>query len=509
MAELEGQLAAAEVAAAAAPGTTEVEMLAASDVAPAPAPAPTVSAIFEADATLPDGTVVESGAEVVKTWSVRNNGSAPWPADTVISHVDGEMAGTAAEFAVGEVGVGASANIEVTLVVPAVTEQEQQRACKSVWQLSSQATGVFGDQLWCEVSAKWENVEVAPAGTFFGNLFGPPAVVVAAPEIPDDAAGAAAAAAAATATATLDAVPTTPAAAEELSAVISVAGSEVSEIDQLEASSSCDDFVMIQDGVAVSPAASGEQPAEEDGASVGTVPLVPTMPIDRSASEVSAASAIAMVEASNVAEAAAAAEAVEAAAAAAAAATPAPAAEVVAAADATAQQLPPGWECKSTPDCRVYYIDHNTQTTSWTHPLTNVTSPIVAAQPEPVAEAAAAVAAGGAGPVVPGEAAAAAAEPFLTTTFSAGVLPAAPAAEVPGAAAAARSEEMVERLAMEEMDQQVAQSLQDAEVSESASPFADQLLQMQNMGFFDAAKNEAMLKKHKGDVMRAVDGLLQ
>jgi hypothetical protein len=272
---------------------------------------------------------------------------------------------------------------------------------------------------------------------------------------------------------------------------------------------------MIQDGVAVSPAASGEQPAEEDGASVGTVPLVPTMPIDRSASEVSAASAIAMVEASNVAEAAAAAEAVEAAAAAAAAATPAPAAEVdsfariVAADDATAQQLPPGWECKSTPDCRVYYIDHNTQTTSWTHPLTNVTSPIVAAQPEPVAEAAAAVAAGGAGPVVPGEAAAAAAEPFLTTTFSAGVLPAAPAAEVPGAAAAARSEEMVERLAMEEMDQQVAQSLQDAEVSESASPFADQLLQMQNMGFFDAAKNEAMLKKHKGDVMRAVDGLLQ
>ena len=30
--------------------------------------------------------------------------------------------------------------------------------------------------------------------------------------------------------------------------------------------------------------------------------------------------------------------------------------------------LPPGWEAKKTPDGRVYYMDHNTRTTTWTKP---------------------------------------------------------------------------------------------------------------------------------------------
>lgn len=31
--------------------------------------------------------------------------------------------------------------------------------------------------------------------------------------------------------------------------------------------------------------------------------------------------------------------------------------------------LPRGWEQATTPDGRVYYIDHNTHTTNWYHPL--------------------------------------------------------------------------------------------------------------------------------------------
>ena len=30
--------------------------------------------------------------------------------------------------------------------------------------------------------------------------------------------------------------------------------------------------------------------------------------------------------------------------------------------------LPPGWERQRTPDGREYFIDHSTQTTSWTRP---------------------------------------------------------------------------------------------------------------------------------------------
>ena len=158
----------------------------------------------------------------------------------------------------------------------------------------------------------------------------------------DAAAAAEAEAAAAVAVAS---APATPApSVEDRDDVVSMAGTEASDIDQLEANSSFDDFVMVQDGLVVSPAASSEQvsPALPEAAAQA----------DRSASEVSAASAIAMVEAVAVVE------AVDAAAAAAGGAAQAPALVPV----------PAGWECKSTPDGREYYIDHNTQTTSWTHP---------------------------------------------------------------------------------------------------------------------------------------------
>merc|ERR1712167_263888 len=210
------------------------------------------------------------------------------------------------------------------------------RTCKSVWQLTSQDTGVFGDQLWCEVTAKYLP---APAPTptavdapvnFFGNFFGGAAVdVEEAPPAPADAAAEEVVAA----PAPVSALPA-PVASEGASSdaaeggVISVAGSEISEIDQLEAASSCDEFVMVLDAAGAAP----------------------TSPVERSTSEVSAASAIAMVEASTIAEAADAAEA----AATAAAASLAPVVEVVAAPDAVVQ-LPAGWEGKTTPDGRMYY----------------------------------------------------------------------------------------------------------------------------------------------------------
>jgi hypothetical protein len=278
----------------------------------------------------------------------------------------------------------------------------------------------------------------------------------------------------------------------------SVAGTEASDLDQLEASSSCDDFVMIQDGVVVSPAQSGEL------VSAPSSVLSSPAPADRSASEISAASAIAMVEAVAVADAA---DADAAAAAAAPVSVSVPA------------QVPAGWEVKSTPDGRAYFIDHNTQTTTWTHPITNVTSPLVAPEPEPVAPvevvvqtAAEPVAVAAVAPAIPAPPSASA-EPFLTTNFSAGGVP---DASAPGSAAAApsadsfslppRHREMDAEYGRV-MDAELAQRLQDEE-DRANSPHVVALTSMAAMGFFDQQKNEALLKKHKGDVERAVAELM-
>jgi hypothetical protein len=57
------------------------------------------------------------------------------------------------------------------------------------------------------------------------------------------------------------------------------------------------------------------------------------------------------------------------------------------------------------------------------------------------------------------------------------------------------------------MDAELAQRLQDEE-DRANSPHVVALTSMAAMGFFDQQKNEALLKKHKGDVERAVAELM-
>ena len=102
--------------AVAEPVVVAVEATPAPAPAPAPEPEPVMSAVFEMDATLPDGTVVEAGVEVSKKWTVKNNGTVAWPVDTTVKYVEGEMVGTTTEFAVGELQPGASTDVEVTLI---------------------------------------------------------------------------------------------------------------------------------------------------------------------------------------------------------------------------------------------------------------------------------------------------------------------------------------------------------------------------------------------------------
>ncbi len=51
-----------------------------------------LKAEFVADVSIPDGSTVLSGSRIRKIWSVKNIGSAKWPADTTLQFVGGEVA---------------------------------------------------------------------------------------------------------------------------------------------------------------------------------------------------------------------------------------------------------------------------------------------------------------------------------------------------------------------------------------------------------------------------------
>jgi hypothetical protein len=119
---------------------------------PAPKSPATVafSAVFIADNSVEDGHGFPVGAEFVKSWRLRNNGTVAWPESTVVTFIGGDRCGTfkwsPTEYHVGSVAAGAFADVTV----------EDMKApgggrYVSYWRLRDNTTNqVFGDQLWCE-----------------------------------------------------------------------------------------------------------------------------------------------------------------------------------------------------------------------------------------------------------------------------------------------------------------------------------------------------------------------
>ena len=107
-------------------------------------------AVFVADTNAEDGHVFPAGAEFVKSWRLRNNGSVAWPESTVVAFMGGDRCGAAKsspmEYHVGSVPAGAFADVHV----------EDMKAPSggryvSYWRLRDNATSqAFGNQLWCE-----------------------------------------------------------------------------------------------------------------------------------------------------------------------------------------------------------------------------------------------------------------------------------------------------------------------------------------------------------------------
>lgn len=115
---------------------------------PAP-PTPTDGAAFVRDVTIPDGTEVTAGVAFVKTWRLRNSGSAAWAAGYSLVHVDGPDLG-AGPIAV-TAAAGAEVDVSATMVASGTGVQ------RSSWQMAHGATR-FGPVIWVEVT-----VVAAPA----------------------------------------------------------------------------------------------------------------------------------------------------------------------------------------------------------------------------------------------------------------------------------------------------------------------------------------------------------
>lgn len=104
-------------------------------------------AVFVADVTVEDGTVLQPGTTFVKTWRVRNAGTTQWAKDYTLRHVgDHRMNGPDAVALGREVKPGQTVTIAVTLTAPDTPGRH-----RSTWMLHNSAGQRFEHDLYAEI----------------------------------------------------------------------------------------------------------------------------------------------------------------------------------------------------------------------------------------------------------------------------------------------------------------------------------------------------------------------
>lgn len=105
-------------------------------------------ASFVADNNIPDGQVFPPGAEFVKSWRMRNDGSGPWPADTELVFVGGDklMIDASEHFKVGSVPPGE----EVDVWTGDMKAPDVPGKYISYWRLCDNKGRRFGHSIWIE-----------------------------------------------------------------------------------------------------------------------------------------------------------------------------------------------------------------------------------------------------------------------------------------------------------------------------------------------------------------------
>jgi hypothetical protein len=118
---------------------------------------------FVEDVTIPDGSVLEAGSVVTKTWSIKNTGATPWPAETVLQHVRRHKAHRVSpldDVAVKVPAADPGQTVQVSVDVRIPKEGEKRTGFFRLF-AGTERKFKFGHKLWIEV--KSVKSQAAPA----------------------------------------------------------------------------------------------------------------------------------------------------------------------------------------------------------------------------------------------------------------------------------------------------------------------------------------------------------
>ena len=113
---------------------------------------PALVASFVEDNNIPDGHIFPPGAEFIKSWKMRNDGTQSWPAETVLAFVGGQrlgaFEGAPTTYEVGQVKAGEAVDVWAgDLKAP-----EEPGTYNSFWRLMDSKTNIFfGHRLWITI----------------------------------------------------------------------------------------------------------------------------------------------------------------------------------------------------------------------------------------------------------------------------------------------------------------------------------------------------------------------
>lgn len=111
-----------------------------------PTPACLNNLLFVEDLSVPDGSVVTTGALIDKRWRVENNGTCNWDAQFRLKLVAGSELGARVEQALYPARSGTQATIRIIFTAP-----QEPGAYRSAWQAFSPAGAPFGDPIFIDI----------------------------------------------------------------------------------------------------------------------------------------------------------------------------------------------------------------------------------------------------------------------------------------------------------------------------------------------------------------------
>jgi Ig-like domain from next to BRCA1 gene/Putative peptidoglycan binding domain len=106
----------------------------------------TFGASYMADITIPDDTVLASGAAFVKTWRLKNTGTCEWEPGMKLVYVSGDPLGGPATIDVPVVALNAPIDVSVNFVAPATPG-----TYRSNWRMQNPDGTQFGSTIYVQI----------------------------------------------------------------------------------------------------------------------------------------------------------------------------------------------------------------------------------------------------------------------------------------------------------------------------------------------------------------------